>query len=171
MNTDNSPVDFFLTKYSKQYDVSNFDCGEFKLNNYFKSNLIRRDVNLKLCTCYLAISKSSQQVIAFYTITPTSLLKQDVNPKGKLSKVPYESLPFLLIGRFAVDSKYKRKHIGTSLFASIVDNLIKMEEYVSFVGLVVDAKNDNLIDGFYNSLGFKRISPQSKRLILLTPIS
>lgn len=164
-------MDYYLTKISEQYDFSNFDCGEEQLNKYLKNKFVFRDVRLNLCTCFLAISKSTNQIIGYYTITPTSLQKRDLSLKGDLKRIPYSALPFLLVGRFAVDLKYQQMHIGTALFGSIINQLLAMKRFIAFVGLVVDAKNDALINKFYQHLGFKRIGPTSKRLILLIPFN
>jgi len=62
----------------------------------------------------------------------------------------YGKIPFLLLGRLAVDQRFRGKGMAKKL---------------GILGIIVDAKNDGFVS-FYEDFGFKKIKSSRKRQVL-----
>ena len=62
-------------------------------------------------------------------------------------------MPTFLIGRLAVDERYRGRQIGTLLLASALKRCLMLSEDVGAVAVQVDAKDDQAA-AFYQHFGF-----------------
>jgi predicted N-acetyltransferase YhbS len=78
----------------------------------------------------------------------------------------YPVLPATLIGRLAVDNRYRGRQLGVTLVADAVRRTARAEP-AAFT-LLVDAKNDTAA-AFYSKLGFAPLA--SRPLTLFLPVA
>jgi ribosomal protein S18 acetylase RimI-like enzyme len=75
----------------------------------------------------------------------------------------YPVLPAGLIGRLAVDQRFRRQGLGSALIVDAVARAMRAEPAI--FALVVDAKDESAL-GFYQHLGFRRFVTQPMRLFI-----
>lgn len=81
-------------------------------------------------------------------------------------KLPrYPVVPATLIGRLAVDKRFRGKAIGELLLMDALGRCLSVSKEVACVAVVVDAK-DATAKGFYMKYGFVELPGADKRLFI-----
>src|ERR1700742_4557061 len=103
-----------------------FNCGKELLDNYLR-NQAGQDVRRKLCVVF--VLSDDTVVKGYYTLSNASVPAEWL-PEAIKKKMPrsYESLPVTLLGRLAVDLKFKRQGLGSML---LIDALKRCYEVAS----------------------------------------
>jgi predicted GNAT family N-acyltransferase len=142
----------------------NFDCGISLLNQYLHTQA-KQDVKRKLSVCFI-FADEDNVVKGYYTLSSTSI-KKEMLPEQVIKKLPpfYYNLPATLLGRLAVDNKYKGQKIGELL---LIDALRKCyESSLTSIGsmcVIVDPIDENAVQ-FYKKYGFILL-PDSGKMFL-----
>lgn len=156
--------DYYLTSYSSDLDFSLFKSGDNELDEYIKTKAFK-DVSDGMCNCLVIKSLSNNDICGYLTLTPRSIGQKKLTTL--IDKVDYPSVPFVLIGRFALDRKYRGNKISDLIFSCILRKLVEISDVIKFVGVDVEAKNADLIKKVYEPLGFRRITEKSNHLVYL----
>lgn len=80
----------------------------------------------------------------------------------------YQSLPATLLGRLAVDKKYKGKNFGKVLLYDALKKSLENSKEVGSIAVIVDAINELAIS-FYEKHGFIKFQNSKDKLFLLMP--
>lgn len=153
----------FETLNPKKHDRINFDCGVEALNLYLQRSA-NQDQNRSLTKVY--VLANNQQVVGFYSISAHSVLQDHLPKEIQISR--YSDMPFLLLGRLAVDKKFQGQGYGDALIFHAFNTTADTAEKVGILGMIVDSKNDQS-SSFYQGFGFKALEGTKNRLVL--PIS
>ena len=154
---------FRVEALGDQHARSGFASGAEALDRYFRQQ-IGQDVRRRVAAAFVLIDTDENAVAGFYTLSATSILARDL-PADLVKRLPrYPALPAFLIGRLAVDGRYRGQGLGGVL---LIDALWRCAGTVEIgaIGAVVDAKDD-AARAFYERHGFLRLAPDSYRLIL-----
>jgi predicted GNAT family N-acyltransferase len=152
------------TALNASHKKENFDCGIVMLNQYLHTQA-RQDVKRKLSACFIFADKDNI-VKGYYTLSSTSI-KREMLPEQIIKKLPphYSNLPATLLGRLAVDSKYKGQKLGALL---LIDALKKSYETaqtsIGAMCVIVDPIDENAVQ-FYKKYGFILL-PDSGKMFL-----
>lgn len=145
---------------AEQHDRASFDCGVPGLNRYLQ-NYSNQDQKRGLAKTYVLADQST--ILGFYSISAHAVigdaLPPDLNPRA------YREVPFLLLGRLAVDKRYQGQGYGGSLIIHAFKTTAVIAEQIGIFGMVVDAKDEQAAY-FYEKFGFIRLSGTSRRLAL-----
>lgn len=144
----------------KKHDRKNFNCGVEALNLYLQRGA-NQDQRRSLTRIY--ILAEGEQVIGYYSISAHSVLRDNLPDDIKLAS--YRNIPFLLLGRLAVDKEFQGRGYGDALIFHAFKTTLDTAEKVGVLGMVVDAKNEIAVS-FYEGFGFKRLKGSENRLIL-----
>ena len=147
---------------SKKHNRSDFDCGIHILNLYLQK-FANQDQKRSLSKIY--VLADDKKIIGYYTVSAHSVSK-DAMPND-ISSGNYNDLPFLLLGRLAVDKSYQGKGYGEALIYHACKVTMNAAEQVGIFGMIVEAKNDEVVE-FYKKLGFKQLNQTKNRLVLPT---
>lgn len=110
--------------------------------------------------------EASNAVVGFFTLSPLSIRVDARLLKGLgIEPVPYPNVGGYLLGRMGVDRRYQRRGIGQALVAVALAQARQGRAGTGGVFIAVDAKNDSLV-AWYERLGFVRLSPQTRRLVM-----
>ena len=152
-------IDCDFYKLSFERPITNFDCGDNDLNDFFNHDalLFQRE---RLGQTYFFCLKETKRVVCAYSLSADSL-KTALLPGSRIKKVKeliprekaLQSYPALLIGRLGVASEFNGQGIGSQLLEYIkyyCDD--QFSHLVRF--LVVDAYNNNSVLSFYQKNGF-----------------
>lgn len=141
-----------------------FFCNKASLDNYIQ-NQAGQDIRKKISACFVLSEKGSGVVIAYYTLSNSSI-PNELIPHKYSKKLPksYIDIPVTLLGRLAVDENYKGKGIGNQILVDALKRCFKTSNSVASFAVVVDPLDEDAED-FYKRFGFILL-PGSKKMFL-----
>lgn len=144
----------------KKHDRKRFDCGVEALNLYLQRRA-NQDQRRSLSKVYVVAEE--ERVMGYYSISAHSVLPDNLPDDIKL--VGYRDVPFLLLGRLAMDKDFQGQGYGDTLIFHAFKTTLEAAEKVGILGMVVDAKDEKAAT-FYEGFGFKRLRGSTNRLAL-----
>jgi GNAT superfamily N-acetyltransferase len=144
-------------------NCANFDCGERSLNEWLRARALKNEATGASRT-FVSIEADTKEVAGYYCLSASSLLLEDA-PGGLRRNMP-RPIPVILIGRLAVDERYKGQGLGASLFQHAVLKGIEASRIVGARAFIIDAL-DEAAESFYRKFGFILMPPASKRAMYL----
>ena len=139
---------------SEENSISDFDCGNEDLNDFFNRDAILYKQHMLSRTCFYR-HKSSGEIVCAFSFSASSIKTADL-PGSRRKKVkehiPREkslkSYPAILIGRLGVATKYNGQGVGSQLIGIIKTYcLFNFPDVVRF--MAVDAYNEPAVIAFY----------------------
>ncbi|MDP2663620.1 MAG: GNAT family N-acetyltransferase [Dehalococcoidia bacterium] len=148
----------------KRRQAANFSCGVESLDNYFHRQA-GQDQRRRLAVPYVLVDTNAERVVGYYTLSMRSLWPSAVPPQ-MIRKLPgYETFPAALLGRLAVDHRYRGQGFGGMLLMDALRRVLDTSREVAALAVVVEAENDNA-RAFYEHYGFLRFVDDEYRLHL-----
>lgn len=144
----------------KGHDRKSFDCGVPALNEYLQ-RYANQDLKRSLTRIYVLADGPS--IIGYYSISAHSV-RRDHLPED-VQAGPYEDIPFLLLGRLAVDHRWQGQGYGDALIVHAFDTTRKAASQIGILGMIVEAKDEKAAT-FYEGFGFRRLASTTNRLVL-----
>lgn len=144
----------------KKHDRKKFDCGVEDLNLYLQK-YANQDQKRSLTRVY--VLAEGEEIIGYYSVSAHSVSRDNLPENERLGG--YEALPFLLLGRLAVDKNHQGKGYGDALILHAFQTTAHAAEIIGVMGMIVDAKNEKAA-AYYKDFGFVRISGTRNRLFL-----
>jgi GNAT superfamily N-acetyltransferase len=121
-----------------------------------------QDHRRNVSNCFLAVTGSGE-IAGYYTFAASGIPFTEL-PDDVTRRLPrYPDLPAGLIGRLAVDLRFRGQGIGTGLIADAV--LRARQAAPAVFALLVDAK-DECAAAFYRNLAFRPLVGRPLRLFL-----
>jgi ribosomal protein S18 acetylase RimI-like enzyme len=155
---------FTFEPLSSSHDRTAFSCGVPALDRYLRE-LATQDVRRRVSNCFVALDPSGK-IAGYYTFAATSLPLTEL-PSDQTKRLPrYPSFPACLVGRLAVDQRFRGQGLGSQLIVDAIARAMRAEPAI--FALIVDAK-DEVALGFYEHLGFQRFA--SRPMTLYLPIA
>jgi ribosomal protein S18 acetylase RimI-like enzyme len=152
---------FTIEALSGAHHRASFSSGVPELDRYFRE-FVSQDIKRRISNCFVALDGEGD-VAAYYTLAATSLPLTELPPED-IKRLPrYPLLPAGLIGRLAVDQRFRGRGLGSALIVNAIDRSMRAEPAI--FALVVDAKDETAVS-FYRHLGFRRFVSQPMRLFL-----
>jgi hypothetical protein len=113
-----------------------FRCGKHMLDNYLHTQA-SPDVERKLCVVFAMIEDTT--IKGYYTLSNASV-PAELMPGAIKKKMPgsYKTLPVTLLGRLAVDAKFKGQGLGGILLIDALKRSFSVaRESLESIGVVV----------------------------------
>ncbi|MDE3076280.1 MAG: GNAT family N-acetyltransferase [Chloroflexota bacterium] len=143
---------------------ADFSCGVGALDHYFREQA-GQDLRRRLAVPYVLLDSETGTVAGYYTLSSASMLPHSL-PEHLLRRLPrYSSFPVTLIGRLAVDLRYRDQSLGERLLLDALRHCLDASREVAAMAVVVDAKDD-AARAFYERYGFERFADHEYRLFL-----
>jgi len=143
-------------------DVSIFGCGQPSLDDWLHLRAIKNEAS-GFSRTFISIERDSGLIAGYYCLSASSLAREDT-PVPLARNAP-DPIPVLLIGRLAVDSRFQRLGVGSSLLQDAVLKSIEASNLVGARAILVDALDDDAV-AFYSRAGFTLV-PRSSRVMYL----
>ncbi len=146
------------------HEKATFSCGNPMLDSYLHKQA-KQDMKRKLSACFV-LTNQDTQIKGYYTLSSASIKRSQL-PEIIIKKLPptYYDLPVTLLGRLAVDTKFKGQGIGKLL---LIDALRRCYETsissVASMAIIVDPIDEDAT-AFYSKYGFINL-PDSGRMFL-----
>lgn len=152
---------FTVEPLGSGHDRTGFSSGVATLDRYFRE-LATQDVRRRVSNCFVALDPAGT-VAAYYTFAATSIPLTELSPDDMKRLPRYPLLPAGLIGRLAVDARFRGRGLGSALVVDAVARAMRAEPAI--FSLVVNAKDDTAAE-FYTHLGFRRFASHPMALYL-----
>ena len=154
----------FTEILKKNHIKQHFSCGEELLDNYLKKQA-NQDVRRKLSVCFVLIEKDTNTVQGYYTLSSNSIPLELV-PENYKKHFPksYTSVPTILLGRLAVDKKYKGQGFGELLLMDALKKSFEISKSVGSFAVVTDPIGVEA-ENFYLKYDFQKL-PDSGKMFL-----
>jgi GNAT superfamily N-acetyltransferase len=148
-----------LNAHHKRED---FSCGKEQLDNYFKKQ-VSQDIKRKLSACFV-LAAAENLVKGFYTLSNDGIPLSNV-PDEIRKKMPssYTHLPTTLLGRLAVDARFRGQGLGELLLIDALQRCYYLSEQIGSMAVIVDPL-DAEAAAFYKYYGFMAL--ESGRMFL-----
>jgi ribosomal protein S18 acetylase RimI-like enzyme len=141
-----------------------FSSGVAPLDRYLHE-LATQDMRRRVSNCFVACDDIGT-IAAYYTFASGSMPLTDL-PIEQTKRLPrYGVVPAGLIGRLAVDQRFRGQRLGSALVIDAARRAAKSDQAV--FALIVDAKDESAV-GFYRHLGFQPFN--SRPMSLFLPIA
>jgi ribosomal protein S18 acetylase RimI-like enzyme len=149
-----------------KHQREDFACGDAGLDRWlqkFAGQNRRKDF-----AATWVIADAQYRVAAYATLTMSSL---DLSAAPEvLGKSAPRQIPVLLIGRLAVDQRFQRLGVGTTLVRHLLGTAVELNRKAACKAVVVNALNERARTWWEDRFGFTRFStdPTDFDLYLLT---
>ncbi|MFI5196849.1 MAG: GNAT family N-acetyltransferase [Chitinophagales bacterium] len=151
------------------YEKAHFSCGNEMLDGYLHKQA-KQDMKRKLSACFV-LSDDGKEIKGYYTLSSASIQRSQL-PESIIKKLPpsYNDLPVTLLGRLAVDVRFKGQGIGKLL---LIDALKRSYETsmasIASMAIVVDPIDDAAIN-FYSKYGFILLPGSGRMFITMNTV-
>jgi ribosomal protein S18 acetylase RimI-like enzyme len=155
---------FLIEPLAGAHDRRTFDCGNAALDRYFREQ-VTQDIRRRITHCFVALDPEAR-LAGYYTLSAASLPITALSA-DKVKRLPrYPLLPAGLIGRLAVDRKFRGQGLGGALIVDAIDRAMRAEPAI--FTLIVEAKDDGAAS-FYRHYGFRPLA--SRPLSFFLPLA
>jgi len=156
-------MSFLTESLDKSHIKNEFSCGKVMLDNYIQKQA-SQDVKRKLSACFVFVEED-KIVQGYFTLANSSIPLEQV-PESFKKKLPksYTSIPTSLLGRLAVDTKFKGKSLGKNLLIEALKRSYLISKEIGSFAVIVDPIDEDA-ENFYTKYGFIKL-PDSGKMFL-----
>ncbi|MAT54663.1 MAG: GNAT family N-acetyltransferase [Saprospirales bacterium] len=154
---------FLTVPLDSKHGRANFSCGNQYLDNYIQKQ-VKQDIKRKLAACFV-LSNKENEIKGYYTLSNAGIPREQI-PENIRKKLPraYYSLPVTLLGRMAVDERYKGQGLGKLLLIDALKRAFEASGIIGSMAVVVDPIDAEAVS-FYQRFGFILL-PDSGKMFL-----
>jgi GNAT superfamily N-acetyltransferase len=156
-------MNYLTIPLDSSHNKNKFSCGKSALDNYLYKQA-SQDIKRKLSVCF--ILPDINNIIGFYTLSNGSLPQKNL-PEEIQKQLPksYTNLPVTLLGRLAVDTKFRGQRFGELLLLDALKRCYDVSnKSIASMAVVIDPLDVDAVS-FYKKYGFIEL-PDSKRMFL-----
>lgn len=152
---------FTLTPLRSEHQRAGFQSGAPALDRYLRDQA-SQDIRRRVTNCFVAIDDAGT-IAGYYTFAASGIPLLDL-PAEETRRLPrYPLLPAGLIGRLAVDARFRGQGLGGALLADAITRATATD--AAIFALVVDAKDEAAFE-FYRHHGFQPLASRPNSLFL-----
>ena len=169
MNSAIPPEGFSIERLDKSlHERDGFSCGKPELDNFLRTQAAQdqsKHLGATHVLCEIGDQNNARRKVVGYLTLATGNIPLADCPESikKLTRMP--NLPILLLGRMAVDHRYKGNRLGEFLLKYALTLAVEISDRSGCLAVVVDAKDDEA-KNFYLRYGFLEL-PERKMTLLL----
>ncbi|KTD07078.1 GNAT family N-acetyltransferase [Legionella jamestowniensis] len=147
-----------------KHNRKNFSCGRIELDRYLQTQA-SQDIKKNMSATYVLTEQVGNTVLGYYSISTIGVFPGEL-PEDLIKRLPkYPLVPGVLLGRLAVDEKYKGKGLGGLLLVDALKRSLAVSKQIGINTIIVQAKDNNAIK-FYKHYGFIAFPENKFKLFL-----
>lgn len=140
--------------------VGAFDCGVASLNSWFRTLALTNQVSGGSRT--FITSTEDRKVAGYYCLSSFALAR---NLTGELGAHLPDPVPAILIGRLAVDLRFRGHGLGASLLQDAFVRAVQVSHKIGSAAIAVHARDETVLP-FYERFGFTQFPGDQQTLTL-----
>ena len=156
-------AEWIIAPLQKGHDRSAFSCGKTTLDNFIRS-LATQYEKRHLARTYVATQGDGNEVAGYYSLCANQLETSALSDALK-KKLPNHPIPTLLLGRLAVDSKYRGQGLGEYLLLNAIHKVLEISRKAGTFGIEVWAIDDDA-SAFYGKYAFDALVDHPRHMLL-----
>lgn len=157
--------DLLVEPLGKHHNRTDFLCGYDALDQYLKKQATQDARRMVAAPFILTRESARKTIVGYYTLSAFGVSLQDL-PNEIVKKLPaYPVVPVTLLGRLAIDQRYKGQRLGEFLLIDALKRALKQSSQIAAVAVVVDAIDEKAA-GFYRHFEFMDFPDKPGRLFL-----
>lgn len=153
---------FVVEPLTARHDRTSFACNVPALDRYLRE-FAMQDVRRRVANCFVAVGIDDPLIRGFFTLAVTGLPLKDLPADATKGLPRYPVVPAVLIGRLAIDHRYRGRGLGGALLGDAFIRASRSEPAVHT--MLVDAK-DKQAAAFYRRYGFRPLASNPMSLFL-----
>ena len=159
------PADSYLIEpLATHHNRVDFRCGIEELDQYLRRNA-KQDAKRRVSAPFVVVERGYDRIAGFCTLSATTINLGEL-PADIAKKLPkYPLVPATLLGRLAVDQRYRGHGLGELLLIDALHRSWRQSEQIASTSVVVEAKNEPARQ-FYLRYDFLSFPTQDRRLFL-----
>lgn len=146
-----------------------FACGEEVLDRYLCERA-RKEMSQRISAVWVLHDVEGRRIAGYYTLNAATVERTDLPPEFTHRLARYEVYPASLIGRLAVDQKYRGQRVGGRLLLDALARCLAASREVASVAVVTDAKSA-VARLFYEHYGFMLLPTEDSERRLFLPMA
>lgn len=123
-----------------------------------------QDVARRVAACFV-LTRDGNTIAGYYTLSRHSIGRFELPPEIAKKLPRYPQIPATLLGRFAIDERFRGNKLGEFLLMNALQRSLDHSRVIASIAVIVDAKNDNA-RRFYLHFHFLPFIQQPNRLFL-----
>lgn len=140
--------------------VGDFDCGVTSLNNWFRTLALKNQISGGSRT-FIAVA-DNQTIAGYYCLSSFTIAKETTGDFGVGLPDP---IPAILIGRLAVDLRFRGLGLGTTFLQHASIKALQVSHQIGSAAIAVHAGDETVVP-FYARFGFTQL-PGDRRTLML----
>jgi GNAT superfamily N-acetyltransferase len=153
---------------ARHHDRSAFTSGVEPLDRYLRQ-LAGQDVRRYVTTVHVMFDTEANLVAGYYTLCAASIEPWSLPPPIAPNLPRYPALPAILLGRLAVDVRYRGQGRGAALLVDALQRCLNVTEEIGAMFVTVDAKDDDA-RRFYRRFAFEPLIDDDRLVIPMARI-
>lgn len=149
---------------SRRHSRSGFCCGIDSLDSYLNKQA-SQDLKKRVSTVFVLINEPEINILAYYTLSSYTVDIKALNEDFAKNLPRYPLLPATLLGRLAVDNKYKGNRFGELLLVDALKKSLEVSLQIAYLAVVAESLDEKAA-GFYLKYGFQRFKQDPLKLYL-----
>jgi len=145
-------------------NVADFRCGEQSLDNWLNLRAIKNE-GAGSSRTFVSIERESGLIAGYYCLSASSICRDEAG--AALGRNAPDPVPVLLIGRLAVDTRFERRGVGSSLLQDAIIKGIEASRLIGSRAFLVHALDDAAAS-FYLKFGFRSVPESTRVMFMLT---
>ena len=155
---------WIIEPLGKTHDRAAFSCGVPALDDYLQRRA-SQDAKRRVAAPFMLIEAGGEAVCGYYTLSRMAVDIESM-PEDIARKLPkYPMVPVTLLGRLAVDRKFRGQGLGEFLLMDALRRSWSLSREIAAMAVLVYAK-DEAAASFYEAHEFRRLPDQPDRLLL-----
>jgi ribosomal protein S18 acetylase RimI-like enzyme len=153
---------FVVEPLASHHDRAAFSSGVDALDDYLRRQA-GQDARSQVATVFVLHDSSANRIVGYYMLSATAVTAGALPPEITRRLPRYPELPAVLIGRLAVDARYRDQGFGRRLLVDALRRAFVGSRQIAALAVVVDAK-DASARSFYERYGFRSLRDDPRRL-------
>ena len=150
------PAQWLVEPLGRNHDRADFSCGNEILDAYLKE-LARQDERRRVAAPFVAVEKTApSKILGYYTLSASRVELAEVPPDAAKKLPRYPHVPVTLIGRLAVDLRWRGRGLGEFLLMDALHRSLRQSSEIGAAAMIVDAVDDTAAR-FYKRFQFTEL--------------
>lgn len=146
----------------ERHERSTFACGVASLDRYLRLQA-GQDIRRRVAACFVLVADDDPVPVGYYTLASTAIVLDEL-PAPLAKRLPrYPAVPATLLGRLAVDQRYRGQGHGELLLFDALARVLRSD--IASFALVVDAKDADAA-AFYSRYRFRALTKDGLRMFV-----